>query len=674
MAIVILPALMLGGLELALRLGGYGYSTGIFKRAEIGGQQFLVNNDTFGYRFFPREMARSTAPLRMTAKKAPGTFRIFILGESAAMGDPEPAFGASRYLEVLLSERFPGTRFEVVNLGITAINSHVILPIARDAAQQNGDLWIIYMGNNEMVGPFGAATVFGEKAPPLGFVRLNLATQMTRVGQLLVATGRKLKGGGTNGTAWGGMEMFVGNRVPPGDPRRATVHQNFERNLHDIVRTGLNSGATVLLNTVVVNLADCPPFASDTNTSSSAEAEFRRGQFQKACDDDALPFRADSTVNAAIRDAGEKFAGDKLLFLDAAATLASQVPAGVCGDETLYEHVHFNFDGSYRLARAWADEIKRALPSIVAKSIGSSTWLTQPECEELLGLTDWNRTLIYQHMIGRMQQAPLSSQPNNPQRMAALQERINKLEPRKTPEAAAKARENFLTLLARTPDDFVLRENFALFLQSIGDMPQAIAEWQRVREMLPHDYLPHFQIGRLLGSQSQWAGAEASLRQAVAMHPGLTDGWVELGNVLASQEKFQDALAVFAKARQQRPRDAQTIFRMGKVLTKLNRRAEAVQNYREAIQANAANWEYHFELGGELDAANQLDEALREFAEAARLNPSNARAHFNHGVLLAKLGRLDEAQAEFEETLRLDPHYAPARDSLGKVQRLKAQR
>jgi len=42
------------------------------------------------------------------------------------------------------------------------------------------------MGNNEMVGPFGAATVFGAKAPPLGFVRLNLAIQKTRVGQLLV--------------------------------------------------------------------------------------------------------------------------------------------------------------------------------------------------------------------------------------------------------------------------------------------------------------------------------------------------------------------------------------------------------------------------------------------------------------------------------------------------------
>ena len=87
--------------------------------------------------------------------------------ESAAMGDPEPAFGASRYMETLLRDRFAKTDFEVVNVAFTAINSHVILPLARECAGHEGDLWIIYMGNNEMVGPFGAATVFGAKAPPL---------------------------------------------------------------------------------------------------------------------------------------------------------------------------------------------------------------------------------------------------------------------------------------------------------------------------------------------------------------------------------------------------------------------------------------------------------------------------------------------------------------------------
>ena len=141
--------------------------------------------------------------------------------------------------------------------------------------------------------------------------------------------------------------MFLGNQLRSDDPRKEVVYQNFERNLHDIVQVGLDSGAKVLPNTVAVNLKDCTPFASLTNQNLSAsdraqfenlyafgcqlqnqndfagaaqtfeqaakfdpqfpELQYRWGEcslaltnytvarehFQKACDVDALPFRAD---------------------------------------------------------------------------------------------------------------------------------------------------------------------------------------------------------------------------------------------------------------------------------------------------------------------------------------------------------------------------------------------
>jgi tetratricopeptide (TPR) repeat protein len=723
-AMVGIPLVLIGGLEAVLRLVGYGYRTSLFKEIQIGNGQFLVNNDAFGLRFFPPQLARFPGPIRMAARKSADTCRIFILGESAAMGDPEPAYGASRYLEALLSERYPKTYFEIVNLGITAINSHVILPIARDCARYDGDLWIIYMGNNEMVGPFGAATVFGAKAPPLEMIRLNLAIQKTRLGQLLVNLGRKLKGGNANAPSWGGMEMFVGNQLPADDPRKEVVYQNFSRNLHDIVKAGLNSGAKILLNTVAVNLKDCAPFASLVNSSlptadraqfdqlftdgvraeeqgnfaeaaqkfesaakldpKVAELQFHWGEslfglthaaaarehFQLACDDDALPFRADSRINAIIRNEQQKISGDNLILFDAAAALASNNPANLCGQETFYEHVHFNFDGSYRLGCAWAEQIAPRLPAAIAShAVGG--WATQETCERRLGLTDWNRSLIIQSMIGRMRQPPLSSQLNNDGRLKVLEDRVNQFRPRMNAAAAARAREDFLKTLQSAPDDYLLRENFALFLQSIGDVMQATAEWRRIHDLLPQDFITYFQLGRLLATQGQWAEAESSLRQAVELHPSLTEGWYELGNVHSSEEKFEQALADYNRARQQRPQDPQTAFRMAKVLAKLNRHPEAIQLYREVIKLNPGFWEAHYDLGGELDSANQLAQARAEFAEAVRLQPGNSRAHFNYGVLLAKQGLLDEAQREFEETIRLEPDYQKAQTYLAQLKSMK---
>ena len=110
---------------------------------------------------------------------------------------------------------------------MTAINSHTILPIARECAGLDGDLWIIYMGNNEMVGPFGAVTVFGAKAPPLWMVRFGLALQRTRVGQLAASAGHLLKG--KRAAQWEGMQMFAAARVGPLDPKREKVYDEFSR-------------------------------------------------------------------------------------------------------------------------------------------------------------------------------------------------------------------------------------------------------------------------------------------------------------------------------------------------------------------------------------------------------------------------------------------------------------
>ncbi|MFZ0826686.1 MAG: tetratricopeptide repeat protein [Verrucomicrobiia bacterium] len=723
-AAVVIPLILLGGLEGGLRLVGYGYRTDLFKEIQIGDGRFLVNNDAFGLRFFPPQLARFPGPIRMAARKSADTYRIFILGESAAMGDPEPAYGAGRYLEALLSARYPKTHFEIVNLGITAIDSHVILPIARDCARYDGDLWIIYMGNNEMVGPFGAATVFGAKAPPLAMIRFNLAVQKMRLGQWLVNLGRKFKGGNANAPSWGGMEMFVGNQLPADDPRKLVVYQNFSQNLHDIVKVGLNSGARILLNTVAVNLKDCAPFASLVSSNLApadraqfdqlfadgvraegqddlaaatekfesaarldptvAELQFRWGRsllgmtnaaaarehLQLACDDDALPFRADSRINAIIRQAPEKIKGDNLILFDAAAALTTANAVKMCGQETFYEHVHFNFDGSYRLGLAWAEQVARLLPAAIANQ-GAGSWASQAACERRLGLTDWNRSLVIEHMMGRMQQPPLSSQLDNAGRLKALAERVNQLRPQMNDAAATRAREDFLETLSGVPDDYILRENFALFLQSIGDLPQATAEWRRIHDLLPQDFITYFQLGRLLGMQGQWAEAESLLRQAVALHPTMTEGWFELGNVEASQEKYAPALTDYQRARQQRPQDPQTAFRMAKVVAKLNRHPEAIQLYRESIKLDPGFWEAHYELGGELDSAGQLEAARAEFAETVRLQPGNSRAHFNYGVLLAKQGQLEDAQREFEATIRLEPDYKMAQTYLVQIRAMK---
>jgi hypothetical protein len=170
-AMLVLPLLLLGMVEVGLRIFGLGYPTAFFLSSSSHGSPTYVQNPRFGWRFFGRNMARQTEPISITKDKPPGTVRIFVLGESAAFGDPQPRFGLPRMLQAMLEARHPGVKFEVVNAAMTGINSHTILPIARDCARAEGDIWVVYMGNNEVVGPFGAGTVFSTQAPPLKLAR-----------------------------------------------------------------------------------------------------------------------------------------------------------------------------------------------------------------------------------------------------------------------------------------------------------------------------------------------------------------------------------------------------------------------------------------------------------------------------------------------------------------------
>src|ERR1022692_2901032 len=108
---ILVPVLFFGIVEAVLRFSGFGFSTELLIPCTLKGQPASCYNLFFAAPFFPPGMIKTPQAYAIPAEKAQGTFRIFVLGESAAMGDPDPAYAFSRYLEVMLRERFPTMKF-----------------------------------------------------------------------------------------------------------------------------------------------------------------------------------------------------------------------------------------------------------------------------------------------------------------------------------------------------------------------------------------------------------------------------------------------------------------------------------------------------------------------------------------------------------------------------------
>lgn len=716
-AVLLMPVLLLLLAELALRLAGSGYSTAFFKPLRRGGDLLFVENDKFGWRFFPPAVARSPAPVVLPARKAPGTYRIFVFGESAALGDPRPAYGFSRYLEALLRERFPEARFEVLNVAMTAISSHAVREIARACAGREGDLWLVYMGNNEYYGPFGAGTIFGAQAPPVTLVRAQLALLSTRLGQGLAALAARLQGPDITPTNWTGLQMFLGRELAPDDPRRAAVQRNFQSNLEAILKTGTAAGARVILSSVAVDLRECGPFASRhgatlapadradwarlyqtavaiqaagqtqaalpllrTATAESpehAEAQFRLAEcelavtnvaavaprFARARDLDALPFRADSRLNEIARAVARRFADRGVRWLDAAAALAREAPDGVPGGESFFEHVHLNFNGNYRLARLFAEQIVPLLPPALTNR-AAPAWAAQAVCERRLGLTDWNRYAVLEGMLARLLEPPFTNQLHAPERLGRLWTELQATRARMDPGAQLEARALYEDALRRAPDDHRLHENFAEFLEATGEPAAAAAEWTRVRDLIPHHFSGWYHTGRLFGRLRKPLEARAALQEALALRPDLAEAMLELAMLDVAEGRLEAALQRCDAVVKLRPGEARGHIRRADVLARLHRRDEALASLRAAVRVQPGSWEARYLLGVELAVDEKLKEAEAEFAEVVRLRPDHLLGRLNLGIALARQRRFSEAEVQLNEVLKLDPLNAKAQQAL----------
>jgi len=603
-------------------------------------------------------------------------------------------------------------------VAMTAINSHVILPIARECAQREGDLWIVYMGNNEMVGPFGAGTVFGSRAPGVGLVRAGLAIKSTRIGQLLDGLVQRWGAHSSAPKTWGGLNMFGNHQLRHDDPNRLRAYENFKRNLTDILQAGHNARVPVILCTVGSNLKNCAPFASLHSTAISetqkaewdaayqrgmtleaagdypaaleqyagaaaidpqyAELQFRlgschlaltndakaRSEFELARDYDTLAFRADTRINEIIKETAGAFAAGGVYFLDAARKLSQGSPGAISGNELFYEHVHLNFDGNYLLGLAFAEQVAQLLPpSITAHR--SSEWTSPEMCDRWLAVSAWDRSRVWQEILDRMSEPPYSEQLTHSATVKVCEEAIGKLNSRADSGASEQTRRLYQQALSRSPADNFLHQNFAQFLAADGDLAQATIEAQHVCELLPQMPAEYYDIGNLLIVQGRIVEAEASFSNALAIQGDFVQALNGLAQIRANEQKTNDAIACLKRALQANPDDPVTYLNLGFLEQNCGNLEQAGLDYQSAARLQPLGLMAQFKQAFDASVLGLTAKAVELFAEIVQSKPEFWQARYLLGLELAHQGRIEEAGAQFWEVIRYRPDFAPAHLNLG---------
>ncbi len=631
-----IPALLFLGLECGLRISGFGQSV-----------RFLIPDDKPGYyrtnpefvsSFMPSSFDLRPLNFRISAAKAPNTVRIVVLGESAAQGIPLPSFGFAAQLRDQLRARYPGRDFEVINTGIVAINSHVVYQIAREMSLFSPDLFVVYLGNNEVVGPYGPGCAYLSEMPPLWVIRTSVFVRSMRTGQLITALIGRFARSAKRPAEWGGMAMFVNNAVAGDDPRLEAVYRNFDSNLRDIVRVAKRSGAAVVLCTVASNLKDCAPLLSlhrsgmtapelaewgrafdrgriewllgegDSGRSDLLRAlsidpqyadtsfmlgsiELKSGSlgsarkhFLDAAHWDALRFRPDPRINEIIRNVARSPAADVRL-LDAALAMGSDpasdgIPAG---REIFFEHVHFDWEGNYRLGLAMAEASEEAL---YAKK-SDVPWLGSQACAAALAYTPHERLSVLLKIATIVQNPPFTNQLTYCEDQARLTRNLalakaDRADPAKLRQAMEIA-EAASAADAGSADISKIQEEID---DDLGDVAGALSQAQRARDLQPKNFALATDVAIKLSRLGRFDEAERLLRETAVSCPprDLAAMAPAFADLFTRTKRFEDGRRYLDAEITQRPGDASLLLLRGR-LARLGGDAAASERDCRAVLA-----------------------------------------------------------------------------------------
>lgn len=394
-------------LEVGLRVFGLGADLSLIVPQPNASGWYQLNPQ-FDQPYFGRGDLSGPEPQPFQIPKPSGTRRILVVGGSTVIGFPYPSeLAFPRHLQVFLAAQAEhGERIEVLNAGITALNSATELVVVQEGHRIEPDVIVVYTGHNEFYGPGGGASP-GSWMGPAWFRAMSKLRRayLVQLVQRLTTSSAAVENL---------MESLPGDlHIPLGSSIFQQTVSRFDENLSAMARLARDARVPILFVSPVGNEHDQPPIENLADPALNSNDEVWRSklrrcdeelesgeittaieqlelakaerdhdplvrfrlaqayeaagrkslaveQYQAALDLDGCRFRSPSILRKTMEAVAQRHAQDNARFLDLYSVFRQAEVSGVPGRKHFLEHVHFTFEGNQlvgeSIARAiWQD-------------------------------------------------------------------------------------------------------------------------------------------------------------------------------------------------------------------------------------------------------------------------------------------------------------------------------
>lgn len=369
--VFLLPFLLLVLAESALRVTGFAAERRAAFKPVQNEPGWMGFNPEYPGRYFRGFLpALGFTPFRREASAR--TFRVVVLGGSSTAGFPYQWYhGFPTALEKRLMATMPGRDVEVVNLGMTAVNSYTLWDVTRHVVSMQPDAVVIYAGHNEYYGALGAGATPDFTPKGVWFGRLQLLLKRS---VLYLALEQLIVGPPDYGLDPAANERTLMARVvqnagiEQGDRVYRAGLRQFERNMQDVVARLRDHAIPVFLGTLVSNLADQAPLSDAPRALAAYESAQRalsrgdtlraRALFVEARDLDTIRFRAPSAVNDIIRSLAS---GPGVTLVNMEQVFDRAARNAIPGNDLFTDHLHPTVLGYDLMGEAFHRALRREM-------------------------------------------------------------------------------------------------------------------------------------------------------------------------------------------------------------------------------------------------------------------------------------------------------------------------
>ncbi|MEP1151593.1 MAG: SGNH/GDSL hydrolase family protein [Balneola sp.] len=345
---LITPLIILILLEGGLRLLKYDESKQNLFIQLPNNPQYVIANPNFVTRYFP-SFSPKIAPIPFLKEKPDDVYRIFVLGGSSTEGFPYNFYNSfSSRMQQKFNLETQGIRVEVINLGMTAVNSFVIWDMRKKIAKYEPDAVVLYAGHNEYYGSFGVGSKQYALGNSISLKRLILRLKGFYLYQWLEGLVQQDNPVDSDRTM---MSLVVkDSQIEYQSEVFKEGLDQFKINITDFIEFYAKKGTSVYIGSLASNLKDQKPLGENSNSveaymlGSKLLSEGKKDsaliKFKEAKDLDEIRFRAPSSINKIIKDIAEK---TNSFFVDIEQVALENAKEGIPGEDLFIDHLHPNW-------------------------------------------------------------------------------------------------------------------------------------------------------------------------------------------------------------------------------------------------------------------------------------------------------------------------------------------